>query len=617
MNLRNVSAVALIGLALGTDCLARSSSLMTVPGDPLGGAGNVSRGLLSYKDLFSDTEPPSPVDDSAFAIPGNAAMPKEAFEGRLDLLYPTSSGGFTKFHDGFTYVDDGDSPWKHLPPFSFEFVQNGSHLIPAKQGLVVTGSPSWNYIIGSGRVWREDGDSGYTRASFPFALVERSQNCVHNGEMMFLFSNTKPTRVSRLRYQVTQETCFYLKFDMWGQLSATYTPSAVSNSTELKNEHAVEIANRIPQKPFAALATDFPNSGIDLAGFSRTVKFPKDITTYGLYINGTNYVGNCQTRYGEYAFCAEMRLPSYSTAKSAFAGVAMMQLGQMYGNAAYHQLIRDFLPQSVMGGDWSKVTFADALNMATGNFLKTEFESDEASPEEGAFLTAESYDQKIAAAFGPFPHKAEPGTTFVYQSHATFLATQAMNRYLQKKGGGSDLFNLVRDSVYKPIHLSNGGLTTIRTDDSENGHPSGYFGLFYIQDDVAKIGRFLSEGQGKINGRQILDPTHLQESLFRTPSSLGLPVPDEGKVSVAGTFHYQNAFWGKHIIPAEFPQYTCDFWIPHMSGYGGISILLLPNGAVYYKFADANEFNWYNAVHEINKLKPYCGSTMRFDKRVP
>jgi hypothetical protein len=272
-------------------------------------------------------------------------------------------------------------------------------------------------------------------------------------------------------------------------------------------------------------------------------------------------------------------------------------------------VIRDFLPQYVMGGDWRKVTFADALNMATGNYLKPESQSDEDSPQEGVFLTAESYDNKIAAAFAPFPHKAEPGTTSVYQSHATFLVTQAMNVYLQK-GGGSDLFNLVRDTVYKPIHLSKGALTTIRTDDSETGRPAGYFGLFYIQDDAVKIGRFLNEGQGKINGQQVLDPGRLQESLFRKTSSLGLPVPDEGKVSVTGTFHYQNGFWGKHITPAEFPQYTCDFWIPYMSGYGGISILLLPNGAIYYIFTDGNEFNWYNAVHEINKLKPYCGSAM-------
>ncbi|MFZ3264454.1 MAG: hypothetical protein WA172_10675 [Terriglobales bacterium] len=608
MSIRKGIVVALFLFVVRSGCLARSSSPAPVPGDPLSGTGVVNRTLLTYKDLFSDATPSSPVDDSAFALPANAAMPKEFFEGRLELLNPASSGGFAKVHEDFNYTGAADSPWRHLPAFSFEFVQNGSHLIPVIQGLIVTGNPSWNYIIGPGRIWREDGDSGYTRASFPFALAERSQNCVHNGEMMFLFSNTTPIHISKVRYQVTQETCTYLKVDMWGQLSATYTPSKISTSTELKNEHASEIAHRIPRKPFAALAGDFPNSGIDLAGIFRTMKFPKDITTYGLYINGTNYVGPCQTRYGEYAFCGEMRLPSYSTAKSAFASVAMMRLGQMYGNSAYSQLIRDFLPQYVMGGDWSKVTFSNTLDMATGNYIDAKFHADEDSMAEAAFLIAETYDKKIAAAFTPFPHKADPGTTWVYQSHGTFLVTQAMTAYLQKQGGGDDLFNLVRNTVYKPIHWSKGALTTIRTDDSETGRPDGYFGLFYIQDDVAKIGRFLDEGQGKIDGKQVLDPERLQETLLRKPDSLGLTVSDQGRGSVNGSFHYHNAFWEKHITPAEFHQYACDFWIPYMSGYGGISILLLPHDEVYYIFTDANEFNWYNAVHEINKLKPFCGS---------
>ena len=389
MNCRKAVVVALICFGVRSGCLARSSSPTPVPGDPLSGTGAVNRSLLTYKDLFSNETPSSPVDDSAFAVPANAAMPKDFFEGRLELLNPASSGGFTKVHEDFNYTGDADSPWRHLPAFSFDFVQNGSHLIPVKQGLVITGSQAWNYIIGPGRVWREDGDSGYTRASFPFALAERSQNCVHNGEMTFLFSNTKPAHISKVRYQVTQETCTYIKADMWGQLSATYNPGKIANSTELKNEHAEEMAHRIPRKPFAALASDFPKSGVDLAGIFKTIKFPKDITTYGLLINGTNYVGPCQTRYGEYAFCSEMRMPSYSTAKSAFASVAMMRLGQMYGSTAYSQLIRDFLPQYTMGGDWSRVTFTNALDMATGNYIDAKFHADEDSMAEAAFLMAE------------------------------------------------------------------------------------------------------------------------------------------------------------------------------------------------------------------------------------
>jgi hypothetical protein len=580
-----------------------------VPGDPLIGTGDVNRSVLTYQELFSGGASSAPISDSAFALPANAAMPKEVFEGRLDLHLGTSPAHNKVYVDLLSGIF-GPSAWQQLPTFSFEFVQNGSYLIPVKQGLVITGDASWNYIIGPGRVWQEKGDAGYTRAAFPFALVERGQNCVHNGEMMFLFSNVKSIRMSNVRYQITQETCTYQKFDLWDQVSATYAPYEIANSGELKSNHATEIRDRIPRKPFAALGSDFPRTNVDLNGFFKTVKFPKDITTYGLYINGTLYVGNCQTRYGEYAFCDEMRLPSYSTAKSAFASMAMMRLGKLYGPSVYGQLVRNFLPEHVIGGDWTNVTFENALSMATGNYVSAAFHADEDSRQEISVLTLESYHDKILTAFGLFPHQADPGTTWVYQSHATFIVTQAMNAFLQKQREKDvDVFNFVRDDVYQPIGISRGGLTTIRTDNSETGRPAGYFGLFFIQDDVAKIGKFLGEQYGAVKGVQVLDPTQLQKALFRNSAALGLVVPYPKDAKFPEQYRYTNAFWGRHISPAEFPQYTCDLWIPYMSGVGGITILVLPNGAVYYVFSDANEFDWLNAVHEINKLKPFCSAT--------
>jgi hypothetical protein len=154
--------------------------------------------------------------------------------------------------------------------------------------------------VGPGRVWQEVGDHGYVRASLPFALVLRNQNCVHNGEMTFLFSNMKDPRVSQVRYQITQETCEYFKFNMWGQLSASYVPSKIAGADEVRKAAAAEMANRLPTKPFSALAADYPNSGLDLGNFMSGRKFPEDVTTYGLFINGVHYVGNCQTRYGMY-----------------------------------------------------------------------------------------------------------------------------------------------------------------------------------------------------------------------------------------------------------------------------------------------------------------------------
>jgi hypothetical protein len=583
---------------------------MPVPGDPLSGNGRVNRSVLTYSQLFSNTVPTAPVNDSdGFALPANAAAPSQALEGTLTLSDPATSGGAQILRDDFADDSAGNSPWQHLPNFSFQFVQNGSYLIPVQQGLVITGDAAWNYIVGPGRVWQEKSDHGYMRASFPFALVERNQNCVHNGEMTFLFNRTKKPNLSKVRYQVTQETCLYFKLNMWGQIPATYTPGSVTNDQALENAEAAEMKNRLPSKPFSALATDYPNSGIDIGNFTGGFHSPADITTYGLLINGINYVSSCQTRYGTYAFCDNMRLPSYSLAKSSFAGLAMMWLGQQYGGGVYGQLIRSYVPQYVDGGDWTNVTFDNTSDMATGNYISTSNQADEDSAQELAFLIAEPYSVRIADAFTPFPHKAAPGTTWVYQSHATFILTQAMNGYLQQKqGSGADIFNAIRDAVFKPLNMSQGSWSILRTDNSASGRPFGSHGLFFIQDDIAKIGRFLNNSGGVINNIQVLDPTRLRESLFRTasPSTLGVLVADTGTPVVPNTFRYRNLFWAKHMTTSEFPQYRCNFWVPFMSGYGGNAVLLLPNGATYYIFSDGNEFIWYAAVNEINKIAPLC-----------
>jgi len=599
-----------LGPVLAGWCAPALSATTPVPGDPLGRDGNVNRSVLTYSQLFSNMAPAAPVDESGgFALPANAAAPSQAFEGRLTLSNPTAKGGSQILRNDFAYDTARNSPWRHLASFSFQFVQNGSYLIPAQQGLAITGSPAWNYIIGPGRVWQETSDNGYMRASFPFALIERNQNCVHNGEMTFLFNSTKKPNISKVRYQVTQETCMYFKLNMWGQLSATYAPGRAENDQALQNAEAAEVANRLPTKPFSALATDYPNSGISIANFTQGFKSPADITAYGLFINGVNYVGGCQTRFGAYAFCDNMRLPSYSIAKSSFAGLAMMWLGQQYRSAVYGQLIRSYVPQYVDGGDWTNVTFDNTADMATGNYISASSDADEGSSQERAFLTAEPYSTKIADAFTPFPHKAAPGTTWVYQSHATFILTQAMNGYLQQRqGSGADIFNSIRDAVFKPLNMSQGSLSTLRTDNSASGKPFGSYGLFFIQDDIAKIGRFLNNHGGVINNAQVLDPPRLQESLFRTanPATLGLPVPDKGKPIVPNTFRYHNLFWAKYMTTTEFPQYRCNFWVSFMSGYGGNTVLLLPNGATYYIFSDGNEFIWYAAVNEINKIAPLC-----------
>ena len=583
-----------------------------VPGDPLTGSGVVSRTANSYTQLMGSTQPTGLVNESNFSLPAAAAAPGDQFEGTLTLT-PVAAGYFSVYYDELNQTNGGRNiaPFDTLPAFGFQFVQNGSFLIPVTQGLSITGSTSWNYIIGPGRAWTETTDNGYTRAALPFALVERNQNCVHNGTLTFLFNKNATPKISHAAYQLTGEGCPTFMFDMAGQVAASYTPATVANDTAIENAEAAEVTDRLPVKPFTALATDFPGSGFDSSAFLVQYVYPNSVTSYGVVINGINYNSGCATRHtasglGSYPFCSDMRMPSYSTAKSAFSSLAMMRLGQLYGTGVYSQLIKSWVAQYTDGGNWTSVTFGNASDMATGNYLSAAYESDENGASTTAFLDAEPYTTKIADAFTPFPHKVAPGTVWVYQSVANFIQTQAMNAYLQGQlGSSADLFAKMSSDVYVPLLTSQGFQTTLRTDNSATGHPFGYAGLFYNIDDVAKIGRFVDAGTGVINSVQVIEPTRLQQALFRTTQT-GLPVPDTGNPQYKNTWVYNHNFWGKKITAAEFPTISCSFTVPFMSGYGGITIMPLPNGATYYVFDDAYEFPIDAAITQINKLVPYC-----------
>jgi hypothetical protein len=284
-------------------------------------------------------------------------------------------------------------------------------------------------------------------------------------------------------------------------------------------------------------------------------------------------------------------------------GVAMMRLGQLYGPGVYSQLIRDYVPQYTAGGNWTSVTFANTIDLATGNYLSAAYLSDEGSPQMAAFENAEDYATKINDAFIAFPSQVAPGTVWVYHSSDAFIVNQAMNSYLQQQqGGDADIFNMVRNDVFMPIHISQ-GFDTLRTDNSATGKALGFTGLYVTQDDIAKIAKLLNNDGGMIAGNQILDPVRLQETLQRSPTLFGLPAePTTGPPPIL----YYNGFSTEEITSAGFPQYACDFWVPYMAGYGGIIVALFPNGSTFYMVSDNNEWDWTDALGESNKIVPLC-----------
>jgi hypothetical protein len=172
--------------------------------DPLSGSGAVSRSLLTASTLLNGSDPGSRFNLSGYALPANAAEPTNFFQGRLTLSSTATGGGFAEIVDTYGYTGPADNPRKHLPPFDFEFIQTGSHIFPLQRGSIASSHANWEYVLSPGRVWNENGESGYTRAVIPFALQQRNANCVHNGVLSFLFRNDGS--VSKVAYQIASET---------------------------------------------------------------------------------------------------------------------------------------------------------------------------------------------------------------------------------------------------------------------------------------------------------------------------------------------------------------------------------------------------------------------------
>src|SRR5262245_60425617 len=108
-------------------------------------------------------------------------------------------------------------------------------------------------------------------------------------------------------------------------------------------------------------------------------------------------------------------------------------------------------------------------------------------------------------------------------------------------------------------------------------------GLYPTIDDVGKLTTLLQNG-GRHDGRQLLPAPRIADALFRASDTAGLPL---GPTSRFGVPRYHLSFWS---IPYRTGA-GCFFQIPYMSGYGGNTVMLLPNGVSAFRFADAMSYD--------------------------
>jgi len=549
----------------------------------------VSSAFLLGTEGLSD-----PVAMRAFSPSEEAVSPSARFEGMLRVRVARQESNLRVLRDNFDFVAKLSPDVARPPDFDMAFVQSGDALIPKERGLIRTESAAWDIMIEPGEVWSEPGDGGYARASIPFALQERNANCTHNGVLTFLFDEDGNT--SRAAFQIASETCFYFQYDMWGVAVVEYEPGNVAGAEILVAAYEAERAGRLPVRPFSVLGEAYPK--IDVSAFAAPSDVsPEHLTTFGVIVDGVHYRGDCPTRLGPYPFCESMALPSYSTAKSVFAGLGLMRLELLYPGSV-DKKVSAHVPQC-RGKGWGEVTFGQTLDMATGRYKSSEPDADENEAVLDGFFIDTSHEDKIRRACAIYPKRTDPGKEWVYHTTDHYILGTAMQDLLRREAGeGADIYaDLLVEPIWKRIGLSPVTFKTRRTRD-DVGQPFVGWGLTFLADDIAKLASFIAIDDGMVNGEALVDRALLAASLQERHDDRGLPAPNED-------FLYNNGFWAWDA--AEALGCNAPVWTPFMSGYGGIAVVLMPNDLIFYYVSDNAEFSWARAVRAANEQKAMCG----------
>ena len=550
----------------------------------------LERELLLYERMIQGARMPStaPLSTDAFDTRDNDTRSPDPLDARLTLS-PAQSR-WRPIRDDYNATLD--QRLRDLPTFEVEVASRPEDglLLPRQRGLRVLDSDnSWWAMVGAGKTWRERGDRGYSRAALPFTLVQPHANCSFHGTLTFLYDSAQDTgdpsralNITDAYYQITQETCLYLKLDMWGWL--TVEASAASGEEQdrapLLAAHDAQVMARpevLPLEDLRALGLEPQRLGESLT--------QAHITLQGVYWEGKHYHSGCQTREGELPFCDEITLPSYSTAKSAVAGLAYFAL------AKEGTLDQDLTLGSQVEGvprSWQEVTLGELLSMTSGHYDSTAYMADEDGIRMADFFLAIEDQAKTDAALA-FP--AQQGKPWVYHSSDTYLAFRLMQSWL-----GQDLYAWLVEHVFAPLRLSDAARDGLRTIGGTSQH-FGSHGSWWLPSDIVLLARMLQDHASGARD-DLLDATRVQRALQRTPEAQGV-LAGEG-------LYYHRGFWALEVTRAQ--GFPCDRRIPFMSGFGGITVVLLPNDAIYYVFSDNAEFAWLSAARELSKLGDFCSN---------
>lgn len=549
------------------------------------------RTKLTSSTLIDSKEPGAkPIHTSYFSAFGpETGAAHHAFLGRIELDSsrvvgrPAGNQGFRNYPD--------------FPVISLDFFTVGDELVPQERHRLITrGSESpWDLIVEPGRVWSEAGDNGWSRAAFPFALVEKQGTLLRNGVATFVYNEEE---MSPIHFQIGKESTAIGHLDLWGLVQARYMPDA---SPELKawiDVYSREVTDRIDIHPWSELEARFGKELLDQYDGKR---IRRHISQSALIIDGETYSSDCRTRYGPQPYCRHMRHAVYSVSKTLLGWLTTLRMAQKYGVEIMQYKVSDLVELKTNNKLWKDVTIEHLLSMVSGigDYEPTRvphYVDTIGTSSEVALGRAATWKDKLAVVETTGFYPWGPGEVFRYASFDPFILALALSElHRRKEGANADLWEMMNHEVFRPIGIANLPIRQTPADEQGYSVPIFSYGAFVTLEDVAKI-EALIRADGHFSGRQILHAELLNEPFDGTVEKSDYPT---GWINNTGEeSRYFRYFWyGLYQSTAG-----CEVRVPLMSGWGGNAVLIMPNGITAIRFASGPDEDDDNDTYDQTPL---------------
>ena len=463
-----------------------------------------------------------------------------------------------------------------FPDFRLDLSIQDQKVIIHNKNIIEADDEFWDLSFSDGVAWSK-GDHVYV--SSPFTLIQKHANCSHNGVLLFALNSMN--EISQSIFQISSETCAYFQFNYVAIFDSFFEINDNDNQFVIKTQNKKSIEDLYEKYP-----------SILRGSFADSDAFNTDeVTAYGFFDGEDHFIGPCLTRSGNYPFCDNLLLPAYSLTKTIGGSLGIAAYQKKYGVISDIKI--NDLVSSCSKNKWKDVTIGNLSDMATGQYKSLVHYGDEDSLGSVNFIFNKlSHEEKVDFSCNNYPKKKNPGTTFVYHTSDTYLIGTSLNNLLSDKKE-NDFFDDLLVPIFDHFNFSQKIKYIRRTNDNRHQPYTGW-GMFLQRDDLVKLNSLLqSPERTKYFSNEFLD-----QGLQRTK--------DRGLLAIKqSNIFYNNGFWAARFDKNIFGCKE-DLMIPFMSGFGGITVVFLPNSMMYYYFSDNYTFSWYSAVYAAHNIKPLC-----------